>query len=123
MMPDFPCTTADTEPLSMAPAAPPAPGPSLLPQHVLAILRRKWACPVLLALAAGHKRFGALARAVPGLRRSVLAAELYRLTQDGLVQRREVSPKPPEVHYALTGKGSALCRLIRHLRKWEVRHL
>lgn len=109
--------------MSMAPGASPAPGSSLLPQHVLAILRRKWACPVLLALAAGHKRFGALARAVPGLRRSVLAAELYRLTHDGLVQRREISAKPPEVHYALTAKGSALCRLIRHLSKWEARHL
>ncbi len=105
------------------PPAGSAVGASVVPERLLGILRRKWACPVSLALEPGPKRFGALARAIPGLRRSMLAAEVRRLGRDGLLRRREVSRKPPEVHYSLTAGGLALCRLLRHLTRWEARHL
>ena len=96
---------------------------SALPMRLLAVLRRKWACPVVLVLGSGPRRFGALARSVPGLRRPVLAAELRRLVGDGLVRKREVSKEPPEVHYSLTASGSSLLRLVQHLKRWEARHL
>jgi DNA-binding HxlR family transcriptional regulator len=94
-----------------------------MPHHVLAILRRKWACRVVLELERGPNRFGMLARAVPGLRRPVLALELGRLIQDGLVRKTEVSRKPLKVSYRLTRRGAALCRLLRSLDKWEARYL
>ncbi len=96
---------------------------SALPVRLLAVLRRKWACPVVLVLGSGPRRFGALARSIPGLRRPVLAAELRRLAGDGLVRKREVSEKPPEVHYSLTAAGSSLSRLVQNLKKWEARYL
>ena len=96
---------------------------SVLPERVVGILRRKWACRLLIEMERGTKRFGEFARCVAGLRRPVLAAELLRLTRDGLVRRREVSRKPPEVHYTLTAAGAAFCRLVQYLSKWEARHL
>ncbi len=96
---------------------------SVVPERLLGILRRKWACGVLIDMNRGTKRFGELARRIPGLRRPVLAAELRRLLGDGLVRKREVSRKPPEVHYTLTAAGSSFCRLVDYLSKWETRHL
>ena len=107
----------------MAPGARPAGGSPLLPERVLGILRRKWACRILVELEPGPSRFGILARSIPGLRRPVLAAELLRLMRDGLVRKREVSRKPPEVHYTLTPTGSSFCRLVQYLSKWEASHL
>ncbi len=101
----------------------PAPCHLPLPVRVLGILRRKWACPILLEIERGTKRFGELARRIDGLRRPVLAAELHRLMRDGLIRKREVSKKPPEVHYSLTATGSSFCRMLHSLSRWEGRHL
>ena len=95
----------------------------VLPERVLGILRRKWACRVLIEVARGTNRFGELARRIEGLRRPVLAAELHRLIGDELVRKREVSRKPPEVHYTLSPTGSSFCRLLRYLSNWEAHHL
>lgn len=95
----------------------------LLPQRLLGILCRKWACRVLIELVAGSKRFGILARGVPGLRRAVLARELVRLVREGLVRKKDVSKKPRQVSYALTAAGVSLCHLLHDLCKWEGRHL
>ncbi len=98
-------------------AAPP------LPQRLLGILCRKWACRVLIELVAGPKRFGVLARGVLGLRRAVLARELVRLVGEGLVRKKDLSKKPRQVSYALTAAGISLCHLLHDLGKWEARHL
>ncbi len=101
------------------------PGPSapVLPDRLVAILRRKWACPLLVELRKGPKGFRELARSVPKLRRAVLAGELLRLTGEGLVLRKEVSTRPRRVSYRLTSAGASLCDLLEHLRRWEVLHL
>ncbi len=98
-------------------AAPP------LPQRLLGILGRKWACCVLIELVAGRRRFGTLARALPALRRAVLARELVRLVREGLVRKKDISIKPRQVSYALMPAGVSLCRLLHDLWEWEARHL
>jgi len=105
------------------PRGPLSVGPLALPDRLLAILCRKWACPLLTVLMEGPKRFRELERLIPGLKRGVLASELRRLTQEGLVQRREVSTKPRQVSYTLGPAGASLCELLTDLRAWESRHL
>src|SRR5574341_1757939 len=123
MVAELPCPMGASELLAMSPAVRPTWGPPVMPQRVLAILRRKWACRLVLELERGPNRFGMLARAVPGLRRPVLALELGRLVQDGLIRKTEVSRKPLKVSYRLTRKGAALCRLLRSFGKWGARYL
>lgn len=91
-------------------------------EEVLGVLRRKWACRGMRELERGPRRFGRLARSIPGLRRPVLAAELPRLVGEGLVRRDEISAKPRNVSYALTHRGRSLCRLLILLREWETRN-
>lgn len=98
-------------------------GRPILPGRLLAILRRKWACPVLAELADGPKRFVDLSRSVSGLRKAVLAPELLCLIREGLVRREAEPANPRKVHYALTPSGASFCDLLCRLCEWETEHL
>lgn len=95
---------------------------SLLPERLLAILRRKWACALLVELLGGPKRFGDFARSVPGIKKGVLAGELLRLLRDGLVRKGELG-SPRKGSYSLTPVGQQFCALLEQLRDWEERHI
>lgn len=94
-----------------------------LPTRVLGIVCRKWAAPTVARPGAGQMRFGHLARATPGISRRVLAAELRRLVDDGVVRRKEVAGRQRVTQYSLTARGRALHGILRQLRRWERRHL
>lgn len=55
----------------------------------------------------GRLRFGELRRRVTGISEKVLAQELRRLADDGLVARRDHGEVPPRVDYLLTDLGRA----------------
>ncbi len=94
-----------------------------LPTGLLGIVCRKWAAATVARLGAGPMRFGNLTRAIPGLSRRVLAAELRRLVEDGVVQRKELPGRQRMTRYSLTALGRALHDILRQLRRWEGRHL
>ncbi len=94
-----------------------------LPTGLLGIVCRKWAAPTVARLGAGQMRFGHLARATSGISRRVLAAELRRLVEDGVVQRKEVAGRQRMTQYSLTARGRALHGILRQLRRGEGRHL
>ncbi len=94
-----------------------------LPHLLFGIVCRKWAGAVVDRLAEGTMRFGDLARAIPGLSRRVLGAELRRLADEGMVRREEVPGRRTTVRYSLTASGVALHRLLRNLHRWEGHHL
>jgi DNA-binding HxlR family transcriptional regulator len=78
------------------------------------------ACPVSLILRdafRGTRRFDDF-RASLGLARSVLTARLKKLTDEGVLEKRRYSDRPPRYEYRLTEKGRALFPVIAALLRW-----
>ena len=53
-----------------------------------------------------------------GMARSVLAARLKKLTEQGVLERRAYSEHPPRYEYHLTEKGKALYPIIVSMVQW-----
>lgn len=89
-------------------------------QHAVGALGGKWSVPVVGRLARGEARFGRLraqlsdADGAP-VSSKVLAAELRRLAEAGLVARRE---RGAAVWYRLTARGQALVPVLDTLAEW-----
>ena len=104
------------------PPAPPADrhrGPCPV-QAAIDAVGGKWAVRVVGRLARGEARFGRLRSQVVGpggaaVSSKVLAAELRRLVEAGLVERTEAGAA---VVYRLTEKGRALVPVLDALGEW-----
>lgn len=84
------------------------------------MLGGKWAVPVVGRLARGEARFGRLRTQVVGpdgaaVSSKALSAELRRLAEAGLVERRE---RGAAVAYRLTERGHALVPVLDALGDW-----
>ncbi|WP_400765887.1 winged helix-turn-helix transcriptional regulator [Methylosinus sporium] len=78
----------------------------------------KWTTLILIALAGGPQRFGALNRATPDISKRMLTQTLRTLERDGLVARRVYPTKPPSVDYRLTPLGVAMMEPLAALIRW-----
>ncbi len=78
----------------------------------------KWSTLILIALAGGPQRFGALNRATPDISKRMLTQTLRTLERDGLVARRVYPTKPPSVDYRLTPLGVAMMEPLAALIRW-----
>jgi DNA-binding HxlR family transcriptional regulator len=85
------------------------------------LIGKRWTGAILCALTEGPLRFGALARAIPGLSDRLLSQRLRELEGEGLVQREVESGAPVRVSYSLTEKGVELEPAIRELKQWARR--
>lgn len=83
----------------------------------------RWTLRVLLSLRLGPLRFNAIRRAVPAISQQMLARTLRTLERDGMVTRTVHPSVPPQVEYALTDLGEALCDQGRLLGDWAVENL
>lgn len=81
-----------------------------------------WTVLVVLVLADGPCRFGALRRRVEGISQRMLTVTLRRLDRDGLVVRRAYDTSPPAVEYALTPLGRSLLAAFGAVRDWSEGH-
>jgi len=78
----------------------------------------EWWTPLILRDAfRGTRRFDDF-QASLGMARSVLTARLRKLTEQGILERREYSHHPPRYEYLLTEKGLALFPVIVALMEW-----
>lgn len=82
----------------------------------------KWTVMLLVLLARGPWRFGALRRAT-GISQKVLAQTLRRLERDGLASRQVFATMPVTVEYAITPLGADLARALETLRHWAEAHI
>jgi DNA-binding HxlR family transcriptional regulator len=92
-------------------------------RQLLETLSDKWVTLVLVALAAGAKRHGELARAVAGVSQKMLTQTLRSLERDGLVARTVTPSVPVRVDYALTALGRELELQMRELKRWAELHM
>lgn len=81
-----------------------------------------WSVLVISELSKGPCRFNALRRVVDGISQRMLAVTLRQLERDGLVSRKVLDLKPPQVEYALTDRGGSLDGAIRNLAVWAETH-
>ncbi|MEM6453537.1 MAG: helix-turn-helix domain-containing protein [Acidobacteriota bacterium] len=90
---------------------------------VLTRLVEKWTLLILVALADGPRRFGALRRQIEGVSQKMLTQSLRRLERDGLVDRRLYDEMPLRVEYSLTALGRDALPLVAQLKRWAEAHL
>ena len=87
--------------------------------EVFGIIRGRWKLVILFQLFGGHvRRFSDLERAIPTVTQKMLAQQLRRLEQDGLVRRKIYPEVPPRVEYSLTDWGQSLCPALDSLLGW-----
>ena len=81
----------------------------------------RWSPLILAALLDGPRRYGDLARAVPGISSNVLAQRLAALERHRLVVAEPYSRRPVRMRYALTDTGAALAPALAALAAWGAR--
>ncbi|MEN3747590.1 helix-turn-helix domain-containing protein [Sphingomonas sp. HF-S3] len=82
----------------------------------------RWSMLLLCALAAGPRRFSALARLVPDISKRMLTQTLRILEADGLVHREVRPTVPPSVTYSLTPLGRSFTVPLLGLIDWAEAH-
>jgi DNA-binding HxlR family transcriptional regulator len=96
---------------------------AILPvRDALDILSGKWKLPIIISLSFGNKRFGQMAKEIPGITDKMLSKELRELEVNELVKRTVYDSFPVIVEYAMTSYGKTLEPLIDELQKWGVKH-
>lgn len=73
---------------------------------------------VVVALADGPTRFGALRTRIEGISQKLLTQSLRGLERDGLVARQIFDDMPLRVEYRLTELGRGLLPLAVALKRW-----
>lgn len=90
-------------------------------RDVIDHLGDKWSTLLIIALASGPLRFGALRRTVPDISQRMLTQTLRDLQRDGLIERQVFPTKPPSVEYSLSPLGRSLLEPLAMLVGWAER--
>src|SRR5438132_6748702 len=84
------------------------------------ILADRWTLLIVRELLFGSRRFNDLRRGLPRISRSLLAARLRHLEDNGVIERH-MGARPNVTEYVLTEAGSDLEEVIKHLGTWAIK--
>lgn len=87
-------------------------------RDVLNHIASKWTTLILVSLATGPLRFGAITRALPDISKRMLTQSLRELERDGMITRHVFPTKPPSVEYRLSTLGQSMLRPLAGLVDW-----
>lgn len=87
-------------------------------EEVMQVLSGRWPTLLIYYLQDGTKRFSDLRRDNPAISHKMLALELRKLEDAGIVERTEFGGYPLRVEYDLTPAGRDLTPLIDALGAW-----
>lgn len=87
-------------------------------ESVMRVLSGRWPTLLLYSLKDGTRRFSDLRRDNPTVSHRMLALELRKLEQAGIVRRTDHPGYPRRVDYDLTAEGLRLVPLIDALSDW-----
>lgn len=87
-------------------------------EEVMQVLSGRWPTLLIYYLQQGSKRFSELRRDNPTISQKMLAFELRKLEEAGIVSRTEFGGYPRHVEYKLTEAGERLTPLIDALADW-----
>jgi DNA-binding HxlR family transcriptional regulator len=86
--------------------------------RALELVGERWSLLIIRdAIFGGTTRFGDFQRSL-GLARNILAARLDRFVEEGIMERRLYSERPPHHAYVLTEKGRELQPVVLALTRW-----
>lgn len=83
------------------------------------VLEGRWTGLILFCLTGGELRYGALREKISGITDAVLCRRLAELEERGLVSRRTVGSRPPEVWYGITRDAEGLSGVFEALASWK----
>lgn len=79
----------------------------------------KWKAVILIHLAKSNQRYSELRKMIPTITERTLSLQLKQLEEDGLLERRVFTEKPPlMVEYSLSDFGKSLIPLLKHIAEW-----
>ncbi len=87
-------------------------------ETTLTLISDKWKILIIRDLSGGTKRFGELKKSVTGISQKVLTANLRKMEENGLVNRKVYAQVPPKVEYSLTDLGCSLRPVITAMETW-----
>lgn len=85
--------------------------------RTLDVIGEPWSPLILRNIYIGITRFERLQQTL-GISRKVLTERLKWLVENGVLERREYSSRPPRHEYTLTAKGKELCDLLLVMVRW-----
>lgn len=85
--------------------------------RTLDVIGEPWSPLILRDVYVGINRFDQLQDDL-GISRKVLAQRLAWLVDQGIMERRQYSDRPPRDEYVLTTKGRELCDLLLVMVRW-----
>ncbi|MDT0606863.1 winged helix-turn-helix transcriptional regulator [Croceitalea rosinachiae] len=85
----------------------------------MGIIGGKWKTVILFHLITGPLRYSELRKAMIGVTERTLSLQLQQLQEDGVVERKVYTTKPPlKVEYSLTDFGKTLIPLLQSIADW-----
>ncbi|RXM37813.1 MarR family transcriptional regulator [Chryseobacterium sp. CH21] len=79
----------------------------------------KWKAVILHHLIGGAKRYNEIRKSIPTITERTLSLQLKQLEEDGIVERKVFTEKPPlVVEYELTDFGKTLLPVLEAITKW-----
>lgn len=79
----------------------------------------KWKAVILHHLIGGVKRYNEIRKSIPTITERTLSLQLKQLEEDGIVERKVFTEKPPlVVEYELTDFGKTLLPVLEAITKW-----
>ena len=87
----------------------------------MGIIGGKWKTVILYHLSKGTLRYNELRKSMPSVTERTLSLQLQQLQDDGIIERRVYSEKPPlKVEYNLTEFGKTLIPVLKSIAEWGV---
>ncbi|PQJ32970.1 transcriptional regulator [Nonlabens arenilitoris] len=85
----------------------------------MGIIGGKWKTVIIYHLIEGPLRYNELRKEMPAVTERTLSLQLKTLEEDGIVERKVYTTKPPlKVEYSLTDLGKTLIPLIKSIADW-----
>jgi DNA-binding HxlR family transcriptional regulator len=78
----------------------------------------KWKPVILFLVQKDCNRFGMLQKAISGVSKQMLTAQLRELEKDGILDRIIYAEIPPRVEYKITKLGKTIFPIIESMREW-----
>lgn len=89
-------------------------------EGAIRLIGGKWKLLIIRELLlSGPQRYNRLLEQVVGISSKVLSQDLAALTDQGIIERREVVPRSRHVEYALTARGEMLMPIFQALGAWH----
>lgn len=85
----------------------------------MGVIGGKWKSVILYHLKNGKLRYNELRKAMPMVTERTLSLQLQQLQDDGIIERKVYSEKPPlKVEYSLTNLGKTLIPILESIAEW-----